>query len=419
MQTDNKSLLFIDDEKSILKTLGFFLNKNGFNVDTASSGEEGLKKFKKTHPDIVITDLMMEGISGLEVFEEIMRIDKDVMILVLTGYGSLDSAIEALRNGAFDYLQKPCDRSELLMKILKCSELQDAKSMVKAQHEELAQSNYYLQEEINRRTKVEKDLKHHLDNLDNLINKRTQELREAKNLAEASSRAKSAFLTSMSHELRTPLNAILGFAQLLQMKNQTENFGFQESIEHILKAGDQLLQMVTQILEYASMEKNIPDFKIEPTNLILIVKNVLEQVKPISTKFDVEIITEFNKTANWTILADPQHLHEIVSTLMVNAIQYNKAGGSVKVWLEETQNGNGIRLNILDTGMGISTEDQSQIFVPFSRLSVTGTNIHGAGLGLSMSKRLADLMGGSIGFSSIKGEGSHFYVQFPKAQKTY
>ncbi len=144
MQADKKSLLFIDDEESILKTLGFYLNKNGFNVDTASSGEEGLDKFKKTQPDIVITDLMMEGISGLEVLDEIMRIDKDVMVLVLTGYGSLDSSLEALRLGAYDYLQKPCDREELAIKVSQGLHKQVLERQVKTLNSQLIAANNEL-----------------------------------------------------------------------------------------------------------------------------------------------------------------------------------------------------------------------------------------------------------------------------------
>ena len=114
------SILLIDDEESILLGLSSSLKKEGYEVSTASSGEKGIEKFKEEHFDLIITDLMMGGIGGIEVLKEVNEIRPDTLVMVLTGYGSLDTAVDALRLGAFDYIQKPCDKDELLMRTSRC-----------------------------------------------------------------------------------------------------------------------------------------------------------------------------------------------------------------------------------------------------------------------------------------------------------
>ena len=113
-------ILLIDDEESILLGLSSYLKKEGYKVSTAESGEEGIKKFKEGHFDLVITDLMMGGIGGIEVLKKIKGTHPDALVMVLTGHGTLDTAVDALRLGAFDYMQKPCNKDELLMRTRRC-----------------------------------------------------------------------------------------------------------------------------------------------------------------------------------------------------------------------------------------------------------------------------------------------------------
>ncbi len=114
------ALLLIDDEESILLGLGKYLKKEGYRVSTASSGEEGIKKFKESYFDLIITDIMMDGLDGIEVLKQAKEIRPDVLVMMLTGYGSLNTAVDALRLGAFDYMQKPCNKDELLMRTQRC-----------------------------------------------------------------------------------------------------------------------------------------------------------------------------------------------------------------------------------------------------------------------------------------------------------
>jgi YesN/AraC family two-component response regulator len=114
------ALLLIDDEESILLGLAKYFKKEGYRVSTASSGEEGIKKFKESYFDLIITDIMMDGLDGIEVLKQAKEIRPDVLVMMLTGYGSLNTAVDALRLGAFDYMQKPCNKDELLMRTQRC-----------------------------------------------------------------------------------------------------------------------------------------------------------------------------------------------------------------------------------------------------------------------------------------------------------
>jgi signal transduction histidine kinase/ActR/RegA family two-component response regulator len=233
--------------------------------------------------------------------------------------------------------------------------------------------------------------------------------------ADQANRAKSEFLSRMSHELRTPLNAILGFAQLLGISSLSVND--RESVEQISKAGKHLLDLINEVLDIARIESGRIDLSLEAINPTDVVLESLDLIRPLAAQSNIQLLIKENLTDNrLRISADRQRLKQVLINLLSNAVKYNKKAGSVTVWLELPVAGR-LRLNVTDTGIGIKSSKLEQLFMPFERLGAEQSRIEGSGIGLALTKRLTEAMGGQIGVSSQAGQGSTFFIELPVASE--
>ncbi len=235
-------------------------------------------------------------------------------------------------------------------------------------------------------------------------------LQEAKLIADKASLAKTEFLSSMSHELRTPLNAILGFAQLLECAEPPPTIKQQKNVEQILKAGWYLLELINEILDLAVIESGKVVLHIERLSLAKVLNDVevmLEhQAQQQGINMQFPLISKV-----FYVNADRVRMKQIMVNLISNAIKYNKPNGSVLVsYLKKSSKR--IRICVKDTGEGISIDNMALLFQPFNRLGKESDKEEGTGIGLVVSKRIVELMGGAIGVESTVGKGSVFWVEF-------
>ncbi len=246
-----------------------------------------------------------------------------------------------------------------------------------------------------------------------------EELIKSKEEAQAANRAKSDFLSKMSHELRTPMNSILGFTQILNLdKKHPLTKTQRENLQFISSSGDHLLELINEVLDLSKIESGKLKLFIEPVDLVPIIKDVISISQPLANKEEISL--ENIQTPNTPFIAnvDPLRIKQVLLNLTSNAIKYNKPKGSVKIFCKKL-NDEKIRLGVKDTGHGISNAQKDKIFKPFERFNVKADDIEGTGIGLTITKQLVELMHGSIGFESISGEGSFFYIDIPISDKPY
>ncbi len=239
-----------------------------------------------------------------------------------------------------------------------------------------------------------------------------QALEQAREEAERANRAKSEFLSRMSHELRTPLNAILGFGQLLEMSVQTPRQ--RENVFHILKGGKHLLGLINEVLDIARIESGRVELTLESVSVAQVLTEAVALIQPLAAQRNIRVDPCGGQTANAFLRADRQRLSQVMLNLLSNAVKYNRAGGSVSLSCAASSDG-WRRLGVSDTGPGISPADQAKLFIPFERLGAETSAVEGTGIGLALSKRLVEAMGGRIGMESVEGLGSTFYLELPVA----
>jgi signal transduction histidine kinase/CheY-like chemotaxis protein len=240
------------------------------------------------------------------------------------------------------------------------------------------------------------------------------ELVAAKMAAEQASQAKSTFLSNMSHELRTPLNAILGFTQLLQ--TQPDSLTPQKVdtyTSHILKAGEHLLVLINEILDLAKIESGALGLSIESVSLAELLQGCELLVRPIAEKQQIRL--NFPPESDLFVQADRTRLKQVLLNLLSNAIKYNREAGRVEVVISQPTAGQ-VRISVCDSGIGLTVDQVGQLFQPFNRLGQESGVQEGTGIGLVVTKRLVELMGGVIGVESKKGVGSEFWVELPRAE---
>jgi signal transduction histidine kinase/ActR/RegA family two-component response regulator len=246
---------------------------------------------------------------------------------------------------------------------------------------------------------------------DNSARKRVElELHQAIAAAEKANRAKSDFLSGMSHELRTPLNAILGFAQLVESGSPPPTPTQKRNIDQILRAGWYLLELINEILDLALIESGRLSLSAEPVSLHEVLLECRGMIEPQAQKRGIEI-TFPRFDVPYFVKVDRTRVKQVLINLLFNAVKYNKPAGTVAVECTLTP-ANSIRISVRDTGAGLTAAELAQLFQPFNRLGKEASAEEGTGIGLVMTKRLVELMGGVIGAESTLGIGTVFWVEF-------
>ena len=250
--------------------------------------------------------------------------------------------------------------------------------------------------------------------LDRALQDKNVELERARAVADKANLAKSEFLSSMSHELRSPLNAILGFAQLMETGVPAPTPSQTGSIHQILKAGWYLLTLINEILDLALIESGRPSLSMEPVSLAEVMLDCKTMIEPLALKRGIHMQFPVFEMPCF-VAADATRLKQVIVNLLSNAIKYNRINGSLEVLCSKGPLDH-LHISVRDSGHGLSPYQLTQLFQPFNRLGQEGNAEEGTGIGLVVSKRLVELMGGSIGARSTVGVGSEFWVELKNAQ---
>ncbi len=244
-----------------------------------------------------------------------------------------------------------------------------------------------------------------------------EDLRHTKQEAEVANQAKSEFLSSMSHELRTPMNAILGFTQMLQFNpkeplTETQN----SSVDIILQGGNHLLELINQVLELSKIEAGHLSLNVDHIPARDVIDESLNMIVARADMDGIAIIDQIGSTDLPVLWTDKTRLTQVLLNLFSNAVKYNRENGTVTLTCQELPD-QILRISVADTGFGIPTEKQDDLFKPFERLGLEAGTIEGTGIGLTITKQIIELLGGHIGFESEVGKGSTFWIDVPMSEK--
>lgn len=359
-------VLVIDDEATQRLLSQDCLETAGFRVEVASDGLSGIEAARRLRPAAILLDVVMPEVDGFMVCREI-RADKDLArtpVALITGLEDIDAINQAFRIGATDFLTKPVTWSLLPYRV---------RFMLRA-------------------TSI------------------AQELRAAKDQAEASSTAKSTFLANMSNKLRTPLNTMIAFSELMR----AEQFGplgspqYKEYAQHINGASQHLLTLINNILDLAKTESGKLTLQEVEVLLPSIVAAAMHDVKDEAEAKSLKI-TDMVRSSAYRVLGDEQRLFQIVANLLSNAVRYTPANGTVRIYLEGFS-GNAMALVFEDNGPGIPHEELPRILEP---LGLVAGGDERTGTGISTARALAKLHGGDLYYESTPGQGTKACLVLP------
>lgn len=287
---------------------------------------------------------------------------------------------------------------------------------------EHAQSEDYLRMFASRaaaeleRIRADRALLHQRQQLSSMVDEQTVELRNAKELAEQANRAKTEFLARMSHELKTPLNAIHGFTQLMREETAGElNAVYKEYVESTLTASHHLKNIINDLLDFSVIEIGKLKIKIVSCPIKAVLDECISMVATRASENNIQIQYSDDAQTKLAVLADSSRLKEIVINLLTNAIKYNLEEGQIILNIQPVDN-QYVRVSVTDTGPGISRLEQARVFNEFERLSADQDCIEGTGIGLALTRRLAEHMDGRVGLDSKLGQGSTFWFELPAAK---
>lgn len=336
-----------------------------FEIDEAESGEIALAKIAEAPPEIMLLDHKMPGISGLDVLHRVAAMKTDILTVMITAYASIETAVAATKQGAYDFLAKPFTPDELR----------------------------------------------------NTVRKATVRIalaREARKLADERRQVRFQFIRVLGHELKSPLSAVDGFLQLLQ--NRSLGGDLQAYEEVLRRARDRVQGMhklIADLLDMTRIESGQKERALETIDLVAIARSAIELQHAEAERCG--IVCEIQNVDPVPFLADRGEMEMIFNNLVSNAVKYNRDRGRVEVAIT-SENGQ-VQIRVADTGIGLTEKEAGKLFGEFIRIKNEKTrNIHGSGLGLSIVKKIAELYRGNVSVSSRPGEGSTFCVSLAAVQ---
>ncbi len=391
----NANILILDDQQSNIDILTELLDIKGFiNYRATTDSRIVFDLFEELKPDLLLLDLNMPYLNGFQVMmhlKSMIPVNTYLPILVLTADITIESKQKALAGGASDFLTKPFDLIEVDLRI---------NNLLKARylHQQLENQNLILEEKVRLRTAE--------------LEKINMELIASKDRAEEMNRVKSYFLSNMSHELRTPLISILGFAELL--RQELENNEQLEFVNYILEGGQRLNNTLTSILELTKLETSESFLALKPCNLSDEIEKRVKSFLPMAQSKKLFIKTELGDS-NIIANIDDELFGKALYHLVNNAIKFTKQGGVyVIVKRERKHDIYWAVIKIIDTGSGIPKDNIEKIFGAFRQASEGNSRSHeGAGLGLTITKKIIKLMKGKIEVESNVDKGSIFSIWLP------
>jgi signal transduction histidine kinase len=359
---ENKSkILIIDDEEVVLDSCTQILKGSSYQLATATDGTLGLNLVKEFQPDLVFVDLKMPGISGFDVLYKIYEFDPTIVTVVITGFATVSSAVDAMKKGAYDFLPKPFTPDEFRL---------------------------ITRRGIERRKLV----------LETIALRREKDM------------LREQFASIVSHELRAPLGAVQQnlFALEYELTN-TLNEGQKEKLERIKVRIDELLKLINSWLRVISVDINKLKESFTRISIIDPLSSALESMDPYAARKSIEIVKVIGDSLP-LVNGDNLSLSEVFVNILGNAIKYSPDGEKVLIKIEEK--GKELLVSIKDNGVGISEEDIPHIFEGFYR-GKSGQALAGHGIGLAVSRQIVEAHNGSITVESELGKGTTFVVSLP------
>lgn len=405
-----KKILVVEDSRTQAERLEAVIRGAGYEVRWAGDGEDALNTIAAWPPDLVVTDVVMPRMDGYTLCQR-LRANPTTLhlpVVMLTSKGEPLDIIRGLEVGADNFITKPYDDELLIRRIHRIFNDGDSgpeRKLRVTMELELFGQRIAVTPEKQQIVELLLSSMEDLTATNEELRQRTMELEKATLQASDANRAKSEFLSHMSHELRTPLNAILGFAQLLQLDSL--NPEQRESVAHILKGGRHLLDLINEVLDIARIEAGRLHISLEPVSVAEVVRESLDLIAPPAVEGSIRI--EAGESTAF-VLADRQRLKQVLLNLLSNAVKYNHKRGRVALSFEKLPAGR-LRVKVTDTGPGITAERLEHLFTPFERLGAEQSGVEGSGLGLALSKRLVEAMGGTLGVESTPGQGSTFWAE--------
>lgn len=405
MSDEQTSILIVDDNIDNLRSLAAILSSEGYKVRKAISGQIALETVRSHPPDLILLDIKMPHMDGYTVCYTLKqdRTTCSIPVIFLSALNEVSNKLKAFDVGGVDYITKPFQASEVIARV-------ENQLRIKKLSQQLVEQNKQLTEEIQIRQQTECALHQALEE------------------AEAANRAKTVFLANMSHELRSPLTGILGYAQLLQKDTQCTPLQ-NKGLTVIYQCGNHLLTLINDILDLSKIEANKLNLFPEYINFYLFLNDLIELFKFKSQEKKIEFVCLFMTPLPAVIYVDEKRLRQVLINLLSNAIKFTHKGtvtfkvGTINSTcdIDNSQanllniRGNPpkikakIRFEIEDTGIGIMPDQQERIFLPFEQVMEKSNSPEGTGLGLTISKRILNLMVSQIFMESTPGVGSKFW----------
>ena len=377
-------ILIVDDDRRFLYVLAEALTPriDGVLVETRSSPVEALASIETTDYDVVVSDLLMAGLTGLELLERVKARRPSSLVVLITGASDHDLSVRALRGGAYDFIQKPVDPDYLAACILRAIETRRLRAEVERQQAEL---------------------RRHAEDLEQTVAMRTEELRRA-------NRSKDEFLATVSHELRTPLTAILGWARLL-VGGKLDNTERDQAIESIARNARSQAKLIDDLLDVSRIITGKLRLDMQEVDIAAVLDGALGVVLPAAQAkgIDIDVAREGKLDP---IPGDPNRLQQVFWNLLSNAVKFTQNGGRIGVRL--SRKGPSVEIAVEDNGPGVDPEMLPFVFDRFWQGESRATSRRGLGLGLAIVRHLVELHGGTVSANSGgTGTGATFTVVLP------